>query len=105
VAAIVGKGSAVGRLDPYKGTFAPAIMVNSLSLARQIACESNALFPGTAPMLAADQAAGRLVRLNFRIPIMRTNYGIVRRRDRTPSPALELFVKVLREVEAEIARA
>jgi DNA-binding transcriptional LysR family regulator len=105
VAAIVGNGSAVGRLDPYKGNFAPAILVNSLSLARQIACESDALFPGTAAMLAADQAAGRLVRLNFRIPIMRTNYGIVRRRDRTPSPALELFVRVLREVETELARA
>jgi DNA-binding transcriptional LysR family regulator len=105
VAAIVGSGSAVGRLDPYKGNFAPAILVNSLSLARQIACESDALFPGTAAMLAADLAAGRLVRLNFRIPIMRTNYGIVHRRDRTPSPALDLFIRVLREVEAEIADA
>jgi DNA-binding transcriptional LysR family regulator len=105
VATIVGKGSAVGRLDEYKGNFAPAILVNSLSLARQIACESDALFPGTAAMLAADVGAGRLVRLNFRIPIMRTNYGIVRRRDRTPSPALEFFVRVLREVEAELARA
>jgi hypothetical protein len=34
---------------------------------------------------------------------MRTSYGIIRRRDRTPSPALELFMKVLRQVEAELA--
>jgi DNA-binding transcriptional LysR family regulator len=103
VAAVVGKSSALGNLDPATGLFTPRILVNSLSLARQIAASSDALFAGTALMLANEFAAGRLVRLNFKIPVMRTSYGIIRRRDRTPSPALELFMKVLRQVEAELA--
>jgi DNA-binding transcriptional LysR family regulator len=103
LAAVVGKSSALGNLDPVTGLFMPGILVNSLSLARQIAASSDALFAGTASMLASDFAAGRLVRLDFKIPIMRTHYGIIRRRDRTPSPALELFMKVLRQVEMEHA--
>ncbi|MEQ1802672.1 MAG: LysR family transcriptional regulator [Gammaproteobacteria bacterium] len=103
VAAVAGQNSAVGHLDRQTGNFAPAILVNSLSLARQIARDCDALFPGTRAMLDADVAAGHLVCLDFRIPMMQTNYGIVRRRDRTPSPALDLFVSVLRDVEAGIA--
>lgn len=102
LAAIVGNNSTVGHLDATSSRFLPAIQVNSLSLARQIACESDALFPGTAAMLMSDLAAGRLVQLNFRIPAMRTSYGIIQRRDRTPSPALKLFVTTLRLVEAEL---
>ena len=105
VASLVGAGSAVGQLDARTGNFSPAIQVNSLSLARQIASGSDALFPGTVSMLAADIAAGRLVRLNFQIPLMRTNYGIVQRRDRTPSPALQLFVSTLRTVEADVDKS
>jgi DNA-binding transcriptional LysR family regulator len=56
-------------------------------------------------MFAADVAAGYLVCLDFRISMMHTGYGIVRRRDRTQSPALELFIGVLREVEAGIANS
>lgn len=103
VATVVGMKSALGQVDPVTGRFTPAIQVNSLSLARQISSESDALIAGTASMLALDLAAGRLVRLNFHIPIMRTSYGIIQRRDRTPSPALDLFVRTIRQLEAEAA--
>jgi DNA-binding transcriptional LysR family regulator len=101
VAAVVGKSTAFGNLDPVTGLFTPSILVNSLSLARQIAANSDALFAGTASMLSSDLAAGRLVRIEFKIPIMRTYYALIRRRDCTPSPALDTFIKVLWQVETE----
>jgi DNA-binding transcriptional LysR family regulator len=96
---------ALGRLIPETGNFAPAIHVNSLSLAPRIARDSDALFPGTATMLAPDVEAGRLVTLDFHIPPMRTTHGIVTLKGRTLSPAARAFVETLRAVEAEVLRA
>jgi DNA-binding transcriptional LysR family regulator len=75
--------------------------VNSLSLARLIARQSNALFPGTAGMLAEDIAAGHLVLLDFRVPAMQTNYGVIYLRGRTLAPAARAFIAALHAVEAE----
>lgn len=97
------KDKARGRLDPETGEFLPAITVNSLDLARLIAMESDALFPGTASMLAHDVAAGRLAQLEFRIPVITTAYGFVYLRDRSISPAARAFMDELRAVEAELA--
>jgi DNA-binding transcriptional LysR family regulator len=94
-----------GTRDPRTGNIAPAVHVNSLALARQIARDSDALFPATLSMLAEDIAAGRLVTLAFRIPVMRTTYCLVTLRDRSLSPAASAFIRHLRDVEAEIARS
>jgi DNA-binding transcriptional LysR family regulator len=94
------KEKALGRIDPESGDFLPAITVNSLDLARLIATESDALFPGTASMIAPDIAAGRLTRLDFWIPAMTTTYGFVYLRNRTLSPAARAFMDALRAVEA-----
>ncbi len=85
--------------------FHPQILVNSLSHARLIARESDALFPATAALLAEDVAAGRLVRLDCRVPEMRTTYGILYLRGRTLAPAAEMFIETLRAVEAEAKRS
>ena len=81
--------------------FVPQLNVNSLSLARLIARQSNALFPGTAGMLAEDIAAGHLVVLDFRVPAMQTNYGVIYLRGRTLAPAARAFIAALHAVEAE----
>lgn len=94
-----------GRVDPDTGHFAPAICVTSLSLARQIAARSDALFPSTATMVADDIAAGRLALLAFDTPALRSMHGLITRRDRLLSPAAQAFVDLLREVEAEVALA
>ena len=75
--------------------------MNSLSLARLIARQSNALFPGTAGMLAEDFAAGHLVLLDFRGPAMQTNYGGIYLRGRTLAPAARAFIAALHAVEAQ----
>lgn len=86
---------------PGNGDFAPQILVNSLALARLIARQSDALFPGTPRMIAEDVAAGHLVRLDFDMPAMRTNYGLVYLRGRTLAPAARVFIDALRIVERE----
>ena len=83
------------------GDFSPQLSVNTLSLARLIARQSNALFPGTAGMLAEDVAAGRLAVLDFQVPAMRTNYGVIYLRGRTLAPAARAFIAALHAMEAE----
>jgi DNA-binding transcriptional LysR family regulator len=78
--------------------------VNSFAIARRIARESDALFPGTLPMLAPDVEAGQLVLLDFHIPVMRTSYSLLMHlRDRSLSPAAQAFMDLLLAVEAEVA--
>jgi DNA-binding transcriptional LysR family regulator len=89
-------------LDVDHGELIPAIHVNSYALARQIACDTDALVPGTVRMLAPEFDAGRLVQLDFQMPGLRTNYAIVRRHDRSLSPAARAFIDLVRDVEAEV---
>jgi DNA-binding transcriptional LysR family regulator len=104
MAAEVG-GRGAGSFDESSGLFLPSIFVNSLSLARRIARESDAIYPATASMLAPDLAAGTLVPLDFHVPEMKTDYGVLTLADRSPAPATVAFIELVREVEAEIAAA
>ena len=87
------------------GRFVPQIQVNSMTTARLIAYESDALVPGTAAMLADDVGAGRLVRLDVDAPAMRTDPGVFYLRGRTLAPAARVFIEHLRAVEADAAAA
>jgi DNA-binding transcriptional LysR family regulator len=85
------------------GLFVPQIQVNSMTTARLVACESDALVPGTAAMFADDVAAGRLVRLDVDAPALRTDPGLIYLRGRTLSPAARAFIEAVRAVAAEDA--
>ncbi len=98
-------GAAKLRDGPGVTSFVPQILVNSLAHARLIARDSDALFAGTATLLAEDVAAERLVKLDCRVPEMRTTYGVLYLRGRTLAPAAKLFIEILRAVELESARA
>jgi DNA-binding transcriptional LysR family regulator len=95
-------GGALGTSDPDTGDFTPAIHVDSVSLARRIARETDALAPGTLAMLDPDVQAGRLVLVDFRIAAMQTTYSLMYLRDRTLAPAALAFVDIIRAVEAEL---
>ena len=88
--------------DVHLGELAPAIYVNSYDLARRIARNTDALVPGALNMLEDDIEAGRLVRLNVDLPMVRTQYAMICRRDRSPSPATKKFMDLIRTVEAEV---
>jgi DNA-binding transcriptional LysR family regulator len=99
--AAMGDGDA-GVEDLSRKGFAPAIEVNSLDTAKQVARGSNALFPGSASMLTKEFAHGELVRLDFDGPELRTRSALVRMRNRTPSPAALKFMELVRAVESEV---
>lgn len=98
-------GAATLRDGPGVTNFIPQILVNSLAHARLIAHDSDALFTGTAALLAEDMAAGRLVKLDCHVPEMRTTHGVLYLRGRTLAPAAKMFIETLRAVELESARA
>lgn len=102
VAQIAAGGSGAGSRDLRRKGFAPAIEVNSLDTAKRIACASNALFPGSASMLATELACGMLVRLDYDSPVLRTHPALVHLRHRSLSPAATRFVALLRVVESEL---
>ena len=101
-ARVAATGSGAGSESQQRNGFVPAIEVNSLDTAKRIARQSNALFPGSASMLATELACGQLVTLDFDVPELRAQPGIVRLRNRTLSPAAFRFVELVRAVESEL---
>lgn len=84
------------------GTVAPEIRIGSLPLAKRIVMESDAVGAATPPQIAEAVERGQLVVLDLDLPWLTTRYGIIRLANRTPSPAAEAFMEILRAVEAEI---
>lgn len=99
-AAVAATGDAAGALDPTRRGFSPAIEVNSFDAARRIARSSDALFPATPTMLAADLAVGQLAALDFDAPVLRFHPAVVRLRERTLSPSANRFLQIVRAIEA-----
>jgi len=97
--------SAAGAEDTIRKGFVPAIEVNSLDTAKLIARRSDALFPGSSPMLTKELSNGQLVKLNYDSPELRHRPAIVRLRNRSLSPAALRFLELLRTVESELAAA
>ena len=89
--------------DSRSPQFVPQVVVNTAS--RLIARHSDTLAIGTREMLRDDVAAGHLVLLPVDAPIMRSVHGIVRLRERSVSPAAQVFIDVLHRVEARIHAA
>ncbi len=90
------------RFDPLESEMKPEIRVATLHLARLIAVESDAVGVALPIQIAQDVASGSLAFVDLQLPWMTTNYGIIQLADRTPPPAAEVFIEILREVEAEI---
>jgi DNA-binding transcriptional LysR family regulator len=99
----VSGGTGAGTVDPERGVFAPSIEVNSFDAARRIARSSDALFPATFTMLEADLVAGHLGTLDFDQPALRFHPTVVRRSDRTLSPAASRLLEIVRAIDAELA--
>lgn len=85
-----------------EGTTAPEIHVDSFALVLPVVLQSDAI-GGAAPSQVRDEiASGEVVVLPLELPWLKTNYGIIRLANRTPSPAAESFMQILRDVEAGI---
>jgi DNA-binding transcriptional LysR family regulator len=83
----------------------PRIQVNNFELIRRIVLESDAVGLATASQISDDVQAGLLQTLDLLVPGLESNYGVIILAGRTPSPAAEAFVEILRQVEAEVQAA
>lgn len=96
---------AMGRVDPATGHFLPAITVDSVALMKTIVGATDAVSWAPRALIDAEMDAGTLVGLPLAPPWARLNYGIIRRADRPPTPAVEAFIAELRSAEAKLAPA
>ena len=86
----------------YEAMSVPEIRVDSFDLVRRIVMESDAVGIAVLHQIRSEVGLGQLVALPLELPWIKTNYGIIRLANRTPSPAALTFLDVLREVESEI---
>jgi DNA-binding transcriptional LysR family regulator len=84
------------------GVTAPEIRVDTFPLARRIVMQSDAVGGAVLSQIQDSVAHGELVMLPLELSWLKTNYGIIRLANRTPSPAAMAFMENLREVEAGI---
>lgn len=91
-----------GHWDERTGSFIPAIETDVMSDFAVLARESDALLVCTLTMVEADLVAGRVVALPFSAPWFRMNYGVITRKGRTLPPAVDEFIRIVREIETEL---
>lgn len=92
-----------GFRDTGLGDQTAHIEVDDLTAARVIVLESDALSMATALQLEPWLRGGQLRVLPFRANWLRLNYGFITLRDRMLSPAAELFMKLVRQIETDVA--
>jgi DNA-binding transcriptional LysR family regulator len=82
----------------------PNIKCDYGKVKKDAVANSNAVAVILLPMIEQELRAGGFVLLPVDFPELKTHYGLVQMRDRTPSPAAEAFIALLKKVDAEIYR-
>jgi DNA-binding transcriptional LysR family regulator len=82
----------------------PSIACESLGMMKYIAQESDAVALLTLNVLLADLNAKAIAVLPLVLPVLQGEFGIVRLARRSLSPLGELFVRMLLDVDAEVAQ-
>ena len=88
-------------LPPRFHNLKASIRVDTFQLMQTIIKASDAVGFAVLEDFAADLGAAPMVRLPIDLPWLRTDYGFIRLRDRTPSPAETAFMDLTRQVESE----
>ena len=91
---------AFGEIDGETGLVRLRLQVNSFESMLRIVMKSDAVSGAPVPLIAPHVAAGRLAVLTSPYGWPDLDYGIVRKRGRTPSPAAEAYMTELRRLEA-----
>lgn len=102
LAALAAKDSKGVRANLPVGVTAPEIRVDTFTLARRIVMQSDAVGGAVPSQIQDSVERGELLMLPLELPWLKTNYGIIRLANRTPSPAATAFMEILREVDAAI---
>ncbi len=81
----------------------PLIKCDYVKVAKETVAASDAVAFTVLPMVARELERGEFVILPVDFPELKTHYGIVRLKNRTPSPAAEVFMTILEEVDQAVA--
>jgi DNA-binding transcriptional LysR family regulator len=92
-----------GNFEERTGYFIPSIEVQDLATARAVVLGSDAFSAATPTQIAPWLQSGQFGVLPYRAHWLTLNYGFIYLRDRMLSPAAEEFMRLVREIEAEIA--
>jgi DNA-binding transcriptional LysR family regulator len=82
----------------------PIIKCDYVPMAKAIVASSNAVAFILLPMIAQELKSGEFVLLPVHFPELKTHYGVVQLKDRTLSPPAEVFIALIQELDAELAR-
>lgn len=85
-----------------EGSTSPEVLVDNFSMVLPVVLQSDAIGGAAPSQISGELSRGEVVILPIELPWLRTNYGIIRLANRTPSPAAKAFMRILREVEAGI---
>jgi DNA-binding transcriptional LysR family regulator len=80
----------------------PRALVGSFSAAKRVVLGGQALSVAIPSQIERELNEGLLVRLPYAAPWLTINYGFIIKRGRTPSPAVEAFMAIVRSIESEI---
>lgn len=94
-------GSA-GEYDVDTGDFVPAIEIDVPMQMVPFVANSNALAVGTLAAFERELKEGEMVSLPLHDQVLRTHYGFISLKERSLSPAVQLYMGEVREVEQQI---
>jgi DNA-binding transcriptional LysR family regulator len=80
----------------------PRALVGSFSAAKQVVLGGHVLSVAIHCQIARELNEGLLVRLPYEAPWLSLNYGFITKRGRTPSPAAQAYMAIVRSIESEI---
>ena len=80
----------------------PVIKCDYVKIGKEAVAASNAVAFILLPMIERELRAGEFALLSVDFPELKTHWGIVQLRNRTPSPAAEAFIDLLQEINAEL---
>jgi len=91
-----------GRADRETGDFLPPVKVDSIAVACEVVKASDAVSAAPRSTIETDLEAGRVVALPVTAAWLYTDYGLIFRRGRMPTPGALALMQYIRTVEAEI---
>jgi len=90
-----------GRIDAKTGDFIPSIEVGNMAEARTVVLASDAISATTLLQIEPWLCGGELAILPYQKPWMRLDYGFITLRRRMLSPATEIYMQRVREIEQQ----
>jgi DNA-binding transcriptional LysR family regulator len=95
-------GGRFAHLDPTTGSLVPQVECYSIAICKQIVAASDGIGAASFSMVSKEIHDRKLVPISLTIPGLQTNYSIVTLRGRTPTPAAQAFVNIVRAVDDTI---